>query len=44
MTETQVTDLIDEAIEEQRERATNLQKQLDCECPATDCTVDHGKQ
>ncbi|HYK97135.1 MAG TPA: hypothetical protein VEU77_01960 [Candidatus Acidoferrales bacterium] len=32
---------IEERIEEQKTRGQMLQKQLDCECPSTDCQVEH---
>ena len=32
---------IEERIEEQKTRGQMLQKQLDCECPSTDCPVEH---
>ena len=32
---------IEERIESQKEQTELLQKQLRCECPSTDCTVEH---
>ena len=32
---------IEERIEEQKTRGQLLQKQLECECPSTDCLVEH---
>ncbi len=32
---------IEERIEDQRDQARLLQKQLDCECPDTSCPVEH---
>lgn len=32
---------IEERIEEQRERAAFMRKQADCECPDTECPVEH---
>ena len=32
---------IEERIEDQKSQAALLQRQLRCECPSTDCTVEH---
>ena len=39
-TEVDMTE-IEERIEDQKSRAALLQKQLQCECPSTDCQVEH---
>lgn len=32
---------IEERIEEQRDRAELMRKELDCECPDSECPVEH---
>jgi hypothetical protein len=32
---------IEERIEDQKSQTVLLQKQLQCECPSTDCQVEH---
>jgi len=32
---------IEERIEDQKTQATLLRKRLECECPSTDCQVEH---
>jgi len=32
---------IEERIEDQKQRAELLEKQMRCECPSTDCQVEH---
>ena len=40
VTEVDMTE-IEERIQDQKSQAALLQKQLQCECPSTDCQVEH---